>query len=70
MEIEDKIKLTHIPEVLIQYLHERMYQLQYYELVIIFVHNCNEVETCISFVYDLVFFVVDEIAHFWLTSDD
>lgn len=68
MEVEDEIKLTDISEVLIEHLDKWMDELQYYQFIIIFVHNGNKVETGISLVDDLVFFIVDEIAHFWFTS--
>jgi len=69
MEIEDQIKLTNIAKILIQNLNKGVNKLQNDELVISFIHNCYKVQTCISFIYNLVLFVIDKIAHFWFPCD-
>ena len=70
MEIEDQIQLAHIPEIFVQDLNERMDQLQDDQLVIIFIHNRDEIQARIALIYYLIIFVVDEIAHFGLPRDD
>lgn len=69
MEVEYKIELTNIPEVFIQNLHETLHELQYNQLILIFIHNGYEVETSVSLVDDLVLLVVQEIAHLGITGD-
>ena len=70
VEIEDQVQLAHIPEIFVQDLHERMDQLQDDQLVIIFIHNCDEIQARIALIYYLIIFVVNEIAHFGLPRDD
>lgn len=70
MEIEDEVELADVAEVLIEDFDEGMDEFQDDELIIVFVHDGDEVETGVSLVHDLVFLVVDEIAHFGLPSDD
>lgn len=43
MEIEDEIKFTNIAEVFVQNLHKIVDQFQNYQLIVILIHNCNEV---------------------------
>lgn len=50
--------------MLVQYLHKLLYQLQYNQLVLVFVYNGYEVETRVSFVDDLVLLIVNEVTHF------
>lgn len=40
-----------------------MYELQDYQLVLVLIHNRDEVQACVSLVDDLVLLVVDEITH-------
>lgn len=69
MEVEDQVKFTDIAKVLVKNLHKSMNEFKDNELVFIFVHNCNEVQTSVSFVYDFILFVLEEITHFRFTSD-
>lgn len=69
VKIEDEVQLADIPEVFIQHLHEHLHQLQHNQLVMVFVHDCYEVQTCVALVNDLVLFVVQEIAHLRITRD-
>lgn len=64
MEIEDEIKFTNITEVFVQDLDKIVDQFQNYQLIVILIHNCNEVQTGVSFVNDFELFVIDEIATF------
>ena len=69
VEIKNQVQLAHVPEILIQHLHKSLDQLQDNQLVFVFVHDRDKVEASISFIDDLVVFVVDKIAHFWLSGD-
>lgn len=70
MEIENEIKLADIAEIFIEDLHKGMDQFEDDKLIVVLVYNGDEVETRVTFVDDLVLFVVDEIAHFRLAGDD
>ena len=69
MEVEDQVKFADIAEVLVKNLHKGMDEFKNNEFVLVFVHNCNEVQTSVSFVYDFILFVLEEITHFWFTGD-
>lgn len=69
VEVEDEIELAHVAEVLVQDLHEGVDQFQDYQLIVALVHDGDEVQTGVTLVHDLVFLVVDEIAHLRLASD-
>ena len=69
MEIEDKIKFTDIAKIFIQDFYKRMDEFEYDEFIIILIHNSNKVQTCVSFVDNLVFLVVGEITHFGFSCD-
>ncbi len=70
MEVEDEVKLANIAEIFVQHFYERMNEFKDDQLIIVLVHNGDEIKTGVSLVEYLVLFVVDEIAHFGLTSDD
>ena len=68
MKVEDQIQLADIAEVLIQYFDEHLHEFQNDQLVVVFVHDGDEVETGIPLVDDLVFLVVQEVAHLRVTG--
>ena len=70
MEVEDKIQLAYISEVLVQDFYETLHEFQDDQLVLILVNDSDEVKTGEPFVYYFVFFVVQEVAHFGLPCDD
>ena len=70
MEIEDKVKLTHIPKVLVQDFHEALHEFQNDQLIFVLVDDGDEVERGVSLVDDLVILEIKEIAHFGLPGDD
>ncbi len=70
MKVENQVQFTDIPEISIENLHEGVNQFQNDKLIIIFVNNCNEVETSISLVHYLVLFIVEKIAHLWFSRND
>lgn len=51
IEIEYKIQLTDIVEILIEHLNKIMYSLQIAQVIIIYVHAYAEVQTCIPSVH-------------------
>ena len=63
MEVEDEVEFTNVPEVLVEDLNKRLHHLKDDHFVFVFVHNGNEVQTGVAFVYDFELFVVDEVAH-------
>ena len=70
MEVEDQVQLTHVAEILIQHFHKCMNHFKYNQLILILVHNRDKVKGRISFVYNFVLLVFDEVAGFGFTSDD
>ena len=69
MKVEDQIQLADIAEVLIQYFDEHLHEFQDDQLIVVLVHDGDEVETGVPLVDDLVFLVVQEVAHFWVARD-
>lgn len=70
VEVEDEVEFAHISKIFVEDLHKWLDQFKDDELVLIFVDNCDEVQTCITLVDYFVVFVVEEIAHFWLACQD
>ena len=70
MKVEDQIQLADIAEVLIQYFDEHLHEFQDDQLVVVLVHDGDEVQTGVALVYDFVFLVVKEVAHLGVSGDD
>ena len=70
MKIEDEVEFAYVPEVLVQNFNKSLHELEDDEFVFFLVDDGDEVETGVSFVYDFVFLIVEEIAHLGVTSDD
>lgn len=69
MEVEDQVKLAHIPEVLVEHLDEGLNDFQHDELVLVLVDDGDEVEAGVALVDDLVVLVLEEIAHLGMAGD-
>lgn len=69
VKVEDQIQLAHIAKVLVQYFYEHLHQLEHDQLIVVFIHNRDEVQTGITLVNDLVLLVVQKIAHLRITRD-
>ena len=54
VEVEDKIELAHVAEVMVQNLHKQMDALKIGELIVSHVHTHGEIQASISPVDDLV----------------
>jgi hypothetical protein len=70
VEVEDEVQFADISEVLVEYLHEALHEFEDDEFVLVLVDDGDEVETGVSFVDDLVLFVVEEVAHLGVARDD
>lgn len=70
MEIKYQIKLTDIVEVFVQDLHKEVDHFQHQQFIVFFVHDCDEVKTCISLVYDLVIVPFKEITRLCISGQD
>ena len=46
-----------------------MDQLQNDKFIMSFINDCNEVQTSISLIYNLIILIVNEIAHLWLSCN-
>lgn len=69
MEIEDEIQLAYISEVLIEHFHKCLHEFEHDQFILILIDNCNEVETRVSLVDNLVLLVIEEIAHLRISGD-
>ena len=58
VKIEDKIEFANVAKVLVEYFHEHLHEFEYYEFIVVLIHNRDEVQTGISLVYDFIFLVV------------
>ena len=63
MEVEDEVELAHVAEVLVEDLYEALHEFEDDEFVLILVDDGDEVETGVALVDDLVFLVVQKVAH-------
>ncbi len=70
MEVENQVQFADIAKVLVQNLYKSVDQFQYDKLIFVFVHNGDKIEWGVSFVYDFVVFVFDEVAGFGFAGDD
>lgn len=70
MEIKDQIKLTYVSEIFIEDFDKGVYKFEDNQLVLVFVYDCNEVETGVSLIDNFILFVFKEIAHFGFTGND
>jgi len=70
VEVENQIQLTDVSEVLVQYFYKGLHEFQYNELIVVLIHDGDEIEAGISFIYDFVLFVVQEVAHLGVSGDD
>ena len=70
MEVEDEVKFTNITKIFIKNLHKTLHKFKNNKLIFILIHNGYKIETSVSFVNDLVLFVVKKITHFWITCYD
>lgn len=70
MEVEDEIKLANITKVLIKNFDKALHKFKNNKFIFILIHNGYEIETSISFVNNLVLFVVEKITHFRVTCYD
>ena len=70
MEVEYEIKLTDITKVFIKNLDKTLHKFKNNKFIFILIHDSYKIETSISFVNDLVLFVVEKITHFWITCND
>lgn len=69
MKIEDEVQFAHVSEVLVQNFHKGLHKFKHNQLVFILIDNGNEVEAGEPLVDDLVLFVIEKIAHFWISGD-
>lgn len=58
VEVEDQVELAHAPEVLVQHLHEQVYELKHRKFVVFLVHAEREEEPRVASVYQLVIAVL------------
>lgn len=70
MEIEDEVQFADISEISIQDFNKCLHEFQDDELVLILVDDCYEIQARISLIDNFVLFVIYEIAHFGISSDD
>lgn len=70
VEVEDKIEFTDVSEILIEDFNKRLHHFEDDEFVLVLVDDGDEVETGESLVDYFKLFVVQEIAHLGVASDD
>jgi hypothetical protein len=58
MEVENQVEFTYISEVFVEDLHEHLHQLEDNQLVMVFVNNCDKIQTRVAFVNYLILFIV------------
>lgn len=69
MKIEDEIQLADVSEIFIEHFYKSLHEFEYDEFVFILIDDGNEVETGVSFVDNLVLFVIEKIAHLGIAGD-
>lgn len=69
MKIEDEVEFADVSEIFVQNFNKRLHHFEDDQFVFLLVDDGDEVETRESFVDDFELFVVEEIAHFGVTSD-
>ena len=70
MEIENQVQFTHVTQVLVQYFHKCMDHLKHNQFVFILIDDRDKIQWSVSFVYDFVIFVFDEVACLRFTSNN
>lgn len=70
MEVEDQIELAHVSEIFVKCLNKHLHELQHNQLIVVLIDDGDEVKAGVSLVYDFIFLVIQEIAHFRVPCDD
>jgi hypothetical protein len=70
VEVEDQIEFTDVSEIFIEDFNKRLHHFEDDEFVLVLVDDGDEVETGEAFVDYFELFVVEEIAHLGVASDD
>jgi len=70
VKIKDQVQFTHIPEIFVKNFNKWLHHLEDDQFVLVLVDDGDEIETGESFIHYFKLFVVQEIAHLGVTSND
>jgi hypothetical protein len=70
VEVEDEVQFADIVKVLVQDLDKEVNHFKHKQLIVLFIHNGDEVQTCISLINNFVIVPFQKIARFGVSGKD